>query len=412
MGGAYSHGNASITGALGGGYSTTSGTRNLDANTVQRLADTVAQFSAAVRRLHSTVVVQAAQAEQEHIETRTVTNHNHCHALTVLYYEVLRHYNVTTRLIDTRDVLFIKYPVTTFSEETVREYRQMLEQALLDERLRPRFSSVENLSNAGPALALPVNISNPSGTFGALFGSALFGNIFGMGATRPTPVNLDEARNSAADRARVAALLRHLNSNQLHYSRAIWLLQDPDERARLFDKYEYSVGNERGRLIYFIENRPVGTSGDYVAFPLRDRYSVGEGQRDGAVLREQTAQRIVSLPTRGAFAESKLSNCNACEERDDTRFWDWSESPCPEAPEITGTQPGSRARDVEAEPSELPNSIVNIVNPPAAPDPTGMAAALSLLGTPDIFRDMSASKEVAALLQELARGASNHGWGV
>src|SRR5215831_7931249 len=45
----------------------------------------------------STVVVQASQAEQDVVQIRTATNHNHCHALTVLYYEVLRQYRVVTR---------------------------------------------------------------------------------------------------------------------------------------------------------------------------------------------------------------------------------------------------------------------------------------------------------------------------
>ena len=63
-----------------------------------------------------------------------------------------------------------------------------------------------------------------------------------------------------------------------------------------------------------------------------------------------------------------------------------------------------RAEEPNLQPSAMPNPIVNIVNPPAAPDPTGMAAALSLLATPNIFRDMSGLQEVSGLLQKLAEG--------
>ena len=35
----------------------------------------------------------------QNLQTRTVRNHNHSHALTLLYYEVLRHYRVVTELI-------------------------------------------------------------------------------------------------------------------------------------------------------------------------------------------------------------------------------------------------------------------------------------------------------------------------
>lgn len=59
-------------------------------------------------------------------------------------------------------------------------------------------------------------------------------------------------------------------------------------------------------------------------------------------------------------------------------------------------------QQVTAAPTPLPQSLVNIVNPSPAPDPTGLGAALSLLGTPNIFRDMSGRQEVADLLKKLS----------
>ena len=52
-----------------------------------------------VRSLTSTVVVQASQAEQSQVQTRRVANHNHCHALTIQYYEVLRHFRINTEFV-------------------------------------------------------------------------------------------------------------------------------------------------------------------------------------------------------------------------------------------------------------------------------------------------------------------------
>ena len=48
---------------------------------------------------------RAAQAEHEAIETRTVVNYNHSHALTILYYEVLRHFRVVTEFVRRRPAL-------------------------------------------------------------------------------------------------------------------------------------------------------------------------------------------------------------------------------------------------------------------------------------------------------------------
>jgi hypothetical protein len=56
-------------------------------------------------------------------------------------------------------------------------------------------------------------------------------------------------------------------------------------------------------------------------------------------------------------------------------------------------------------PTGFPASLVNIVNPPSAPDPTGTASAMALLGASNIFRDMSGRAEVADILKNLADNA-------
>lgn len=116
------------------------------------------------------------------------------------------------------------------------------------------------------------------------------------------------------------------------------------------------------------------------------------------------SERLNTMPTRGVFAEGKLGHCNVSEEIDNTRFWKWEEHPIPiEAPGINPVTPiQPQPQQVSATPTPFPQSLVNIVNPSPAPDPTGLTAALSLLGTPNIFRDMSGRQEVADLLKKLS----------
>jgi hypothetical protein len=72
-------------------------------------------------------------------------------------------------------------------------------------------------------------------------------------------------------------------------------------------------------------------------------------------------------------------------------------------PEIAAVTPVTpQPHEPNLTPTPFPQSLVNIVNPPAAPDPTGLAAALNVLGTPNIFRDMSGRAEVADLLKRLS----------
>jgi hypothetical protein len=199
-------------------------------------------------------------------------------------------------------------------------------------------------------------------------------------------------------------LIEHLNANITYYMRAIWVNQDAEERARVFEQYQFSIEDEPGtRLTDFIENRIVGVTGDYVAFPLTVTSFADSLPTEG----ENESERIITLPTRGVFAETKLSHCNACETRDVTRYWEWSESPCPKPPEISPVESGDRAREVPSmEPSIEGDSNINIVTAPSAPAPSGTSSALEAIATANIFRDMSASGELAGLLGKLAESSA------
>ncbi len=550
---------------MGGGITKSSGSRRLVADTVQNVSDSISQNSGALRRLNSTIVVQATQAEEEVIQTRTVANHNHCHALTMLYYEVVRRYLVRVRFIKKQDVLLLKYyhindflqepfkagdtpPYNTeFDFRTALRYRQVLKSVLLDPALAHCFNALDkyycamaNFNRIPPAFPPP---DYPLGIIMARFrtGARYLGSEHPRGITvslkteyganeinlvkegdyvwepfrRPVPlkelgghkiidgevsttrafsssdqedifflrpevpirwgnvksikisvdddlndwdlahfqmrteyegevwtmfdreVNIEfkqtEGQDSSAEfevsgiapatpentltepeYCCLQGLIEHLNFNKSYYMRAIWLDQDPEERARAFERFnisfthKYKENNEErkevlnGRLCDFIENRIVGVKGDYVAFPCNFTSFANELDQEG----ELETTQYLALPTRGVFAESKLSHCNSCEERDITRFWDWQKSPCPEPPEIAPVSAGGHESEpLKETPTAFPSSLINIVTPPGAPDPTGLSSALNLLGTAEIFRDMSAKSEVSALVQKLAEGA-------
>ena len=74
---------------------------------MQSLRDRVTQSSSSVRDQRSTVVQTAAQGETWRAETEIVANYNRCHAMTVEYFEVLRHFVVTHELADVRECLFV-----------------------------------------------------------------------------------------------------------------------------------------------------------------------------------------------------------------------------------------------------------------------------------------------------------------
>ena len=59
--------------------------------------------------------------------TEVVANHNHCHAMTIQYFEVLRHLRVTHELADVQECLFVPLPMTPFDRAKALRWRQSLE---------------------------------------------------------------------------------------------------------------------------------------------------------------------------------------------------------------------------------------------------------------------------------------------
>jgi hypothetical protein len=519
------------TTALGGAYSTSSGTRDLAASTTQNLSDSIAQATNVSRKLDSTIVVQDMQLESATAKTRVVTNHNHAHAMTVLYYEVMRHFRVATEWVAQRPVAFISYdPINLKDEATVLLHRQAIQMVLLDASIAPCFDALQKLACirpgfnpaliqdppderemisfevivrtggpdtdalpfvslgavAGPDVActaknpteyftpnvpaaLARHVEDPTGVLltGQVIRTAGEENVFTLvpnvrivwgdikelvlgllpaisgapwkvdhlvvkatngdvtwqlyngalpagsdtvtsGATVRLPVTpvtgakTPESLLTPDERCCIARLFAHLDGNKAYYTRAIWLAEDAEARAIRFDAFPGPAGAPN--LLDLIENRPIGALGNSLVFPY-----AGPGIEPVRMPNERVGtERLLSLPTRGLFAEAMLGHCPSAEEINPTLFTDWASSPCPDkTTTINPVDTGSRAQAPSLTPSQLPNPVVNIVNPPAAPDPMGLAAALKVLGTPNIFRDMSAATELSQLLQTLVNNAAS-----
>ncbi len=520
------------TGNLATGFGTSHswGNREVEADSRQDLHDQVVQGTTYVRALTSTVIVQASQAEQSKVQTRRVANHNHCHALTIQYYEVLRHFRIHTEFVRRRKAIAIPFAPFSFDADSALRFRTLLEQALLDEGLLPYFDALVRLGldlypkepadpdvSTGPTyftgtlgtLEKPLEVDSqrfplypthqgarvkiekgstvhitaeaqeggikfpiehlPTATYDVegqtgddappdqgwrMAGARSFALLAKIGpdfyevgrdGTVETmnegelslwfndktgrPQNANSGKANAwvtvsappasgapgqdqdkvplrigdpkdVDTIKQGFLIKHLNANIGYYNRAVWFLMDPVER-RLYLERALGADNE---LLSAIDDRPIAVSGSRVAFaydgPVPD--DGGEAADDS----HEALESIVTLPTRGLFAEAQLGHCNSCEKRDVTRMWDWREMTAEEPPAIAGIEPGPKGQTPTVTPSQLPSNVIQIVPSPSAPDPVGLAAALKLLGTPNIFRDMSGLDEVSTILGKLVDGST------
>ena len=183
-------------------------------------------------------------------------------------------------------------------------------------------------------------------------------------------------------------------------------------------------------LSEFIETEPLAITGNTLVFrmkkvtdaevlkndlvkgklkPLVDQPSSVQGFVIAS--KKESTNHDVHLPTTGVFAEAILGRANASEKIDITRFFNWQDSPIPHlAPRIADLQAGGRDQPpLETGGPTVPASVVNIVNPLAFPDPSGLAASLAAVQNGNLFRDMSKTEALAGVLANLSNLANQQG---
>jgi hypothetical protein len=144
-----------IFAGIAGGFSSQSGessssawqdsSRDVASNGLSQLRNMITQGASAVRNQRSTVVQTARQTERFRVETEVVANHNHCHAITMQYFEVLRHYAIEQKLVQVQECLFVPLLMSEFDDLKVMRWMDLLRPALLD----PNARSIFPLTNGG-----------------------------------------------------------------------------------------------------------------------------------------------------------------------------------------------------------------------------------------------------------------------
>ena len=115
--------------------------RNLSSSSLQNLRDRTLQSASAVRSLRSSVVHTVSQGEAVRATTEVIANHNHCHALTIQYFEVLRHLKLVVDLADVQECLFVPFPMAQFTLAKALRWRQALQTYLQRRELTEAFDS-------------------------------------------------------------------------------------------------------------------------------------------------------------------------------------------------------------------------------------------------------------------------------
>ena len=119
--------------------------RSVTGSALNRVRDRTLQSASAVRSQRSTVVQTARQGEAVRAQTEVVANYNHCHAVTVEYFEVLRHLQVSQELAQVQECLFVPFAITPFNTQKALRWRESLRRRLRQRSLRWAFDALERV---------------------------------------------------------------------------------------------------------------------------------------------------------------------------------------------------------------------------------------------------------------------------
>lgn len=216
-----------------------------------------------------------------------------------------------------------------------------------------------------------------------------------------TPLTLQELRKPREeDKEWARRLLDHLNENIERYHHALWWRMSADRRYMLLDGFE--APNSGGRSVAsVVDNTLIGIVGNSLVMPVSRGFHLDptfnqDVERPIDLLEHYQPNTPiepvrVAIPTRGVYAEAVMGACNSCETKEEERFWRWEESPIPDnPPAILPTSTDTRrAAPPNLEAKDFPAPIIAMQSAPTAPDPTGLAGALNLLGQSGLFKDIT-----------------------
>ena len=135
---------------IGGGFASAdsdawqNSSRKTSANALNQLRDRTTQSASSVRSQRTSVVHTVAQGERVTATTESVANYNHCHAITIQYFEVLRHLLVRQRLADVQECLLVPMLMSWFTRDKTLRWRNTLAGSV-SRQLRGGFDALERI---------------------------------------------------------------------------------------------------------------------------------------------------------------------------------------------------------------------------------------------------------------------------
>ncbi len=127
--------------------SSSAGQRDVSSGMQQNIDNATQQNSFSSRNKRASVVSELSQKESETITTRTITNYNHMHALTIQYWQVVQAYTTKVKLDRYKRCIFIPMEIIDFDDERlINKFKSILISAAKNQRIKKLLSGANRLT--------------------------------------------------------------------------------------------------------------------------------------------------------------------------------------------------------------------------------------------------------------------------
>lgn len=105
--------------------------RNVSQYFDEILKQQITQSAESFRELNASVVTTVSEGQEYGVTAETIANHNHCHSLTMMYFEVLRHYAIFQEVSHVEECIFVPLLMTNFTTNNIHKWKDVLAKHLL-----------------------------------------------------------------------------------------------------------------------------------------------------------------------------------------------------------------------------------------------------------------------------------------
>lgn len=105
--------------------------RNTSARMNSQLADKTKQAAKNVRNQRATVITTDTQSESVGARVEVLANYNHCHAITNVFFEVLRHVAIKQEVTAVSECIFVPLLMTEFTADKIYRWKEHLKSVML-----------------------------------------------------------------------------------------------------------------------------------------------------------------------------------------------------------------------------------------------------------------------------------------